>query len=214
MSPMKVGLFACLMTAMSAQASVIPLPTATGGSIADASTSTFSFNIAADYKISDLNIQLALSHSWVGDLTIILTGPDGITSVTLLDQPGAPSPSAFGYNANLSADTPIVFDDEGTVAAETMGSQCGSTDLVIGVDCNAGESFIPTELLSLFDGMSTKGEWILSITDAATGDTGSLRSFNFIVSTDDVVTVPEPASLALLGLGLVGLLATRRKPSV
>src|SRR3989339_192610 len=119
MSLFKVGLLACLLSAMSAQAAVISYD-ASGGNITDFGSTDFSFSIGDDYNITDLDVVLSINHTYLGDLKIVLTGP-GSTSVTLFDRPGVPAISAFGRSANFSADFPIVFDDGGSINAEQIG---------------------------------------------------------------------------------------------
>jgi len=211
MTLLKMGLLAGMLSSMTAQAALISyaLPS---GPIADNSTTPFAFNISDDYTIDDLDISLSLEHSWVGDLVIVLTGPGPNPAIVkLMDRPGSPSPFLIGRNADLSQIYPLIFDDEASVLAEDIGSGCAATTHIVGLNCQVGVSFKPDEFLSLFDGKSAKGDWLLSITDSSSLDVGFLRGGTLRVTTNDVVTIPEPAALALLGLGLIGMVAIRRK---
>ena len=104
--------------------------------------------IAKDISISDLNVTVNVSHSYVGDLRVTLIAPDG-TRVVLFNRRG-------GNGDNL---TNAVFDDEGDDSI-----YAGSTPF-------AG-SFKPEYVLSAFDGKSAKGTWTLEIVDT----TSSIRA--------------------------------------
>jgi len=71
--------------------------------------------------VTDLDFQLAINHTWVGDLVVTLTSPAG-TTITLLDRPGTP-PGTFGCGQN---DIDMTFDDAAaTLAVEVNGyRQC------------------------------------------------------------------------------------------
>ena len=114
--------------------------------------------------ISDLNFQLQINHTYVGDLIVTLTSPAG-TVVTLVDRPGSPAPlGIFGCSSNNINTT---LDDE---AATLVEDQCDASPLAI------GGTHQPTGLLSAFDGESLAGTWVVSVTDNAGADTGTLIS--------------------------------------
>ena len=67
-------------------------------------------------SITDVNVSLDVNHTWVGDLSVQLLSPDGVTTNTLLDQPGTP-PGTYGC---FSEDVTSIFDDAAGTAAEDM----------------------------------------------------------------------------------------------
>jgi hypothetical protein len=63
---------------------------------------------------------------------------------------------------------------------------------------------VPGDSLDAFDGLSAIGNWSLAISDDVGLDGLSFYRFSVTVETADVAT-PEPTSLALLGMGAVGM---------
>jgi gliding motility-associated-like protein len=124
-------------------------------------------NLTDNVVLSDLNVNLAITHTWIGDLVVSLTSPEG-TTVVLIDLPGVPATS-FGCSSD---DISVILDDEGTGNIET---QCPPT---------VGGYFIPNNLLSAFDGESTLGNWVLNVSDLAAGDTGHLNTWGLIYTAE------------------------------
>ncbi|MCI0700770.1 MAG: S8 family serine peptidase [Planctomycetia bacterium] len=127
-------------------------------SLIDVGTRTVTMTIADDVKISDLNVGISLTHTWLSDLVIKLKGPDG-TTITLFNRRG-------GSANNLTGTT---FNDE------------ASTAISAGTAPFSG-NFRPEQALSAFDGKSTKGTWSLIVQDVARYDTGSLTAWSLVVA--------------------------------
>ena len=62
---------------------------------------------------------------------------------------------------------------------------------------------------ALFGGLSPNGTWSLSISDAATGDAGSVGNWDLAFNVSS--TVPEPSSVALVAMGIVALAVVGRR---
>ena len=125
-----------------------------GQIIADFGRVVSSINLTQGITIRDLNVRLAISHSYVGDLKVTLIGPDG-TRVVLTNRRGG-SGNDFGNTT---------FDDE---AGQSIGQ---------GTAPFAG-SFRPESSLSTFNGKNARGLWQLVVEDKALFDTGRLTSWS------------------------------------
>lgn len=114
--------------------------------------------------VTDLNFDLQIDHTYVGDLIVTLTSPDG-TIVELMNRPGSPTPlGIFGCSGN---NINVTLDDE---AGTTVESQCaGAVPTISG-------THQPNGNLSDFDGDVYAGTWTLTVTDNAGQDTGTIIS--------------------------------------
>jgi subtilisin-like proprotein convertase family protein len=133
---------------------------------------TSSLTVSNPGVIKDVNVSIArITHGWVGDLSIQLTGPDG-TTVKLAEQPGGPDNSGKNF-----VDT--VFDDE---AALNISS--GSAPYT--------GSFRPqNDDLSRFDGKDKQGTWTLRVRDLFEGDEGTLEGWGTSTSTATCARNPQ-----------------------
>ena len=138
---------------------------------------TSTITIADDFEITDLNVDLDITHTWVGDLIIELQSPSG-TSVVLVDQPGNPA-TTFGCSGD---DILATLDDEATDPVE---DECENLPAI-------GGSFTPNNPLSAFDGESTMGDWTLTITDTFGGaDDGTFNSWGLTYDYEVTATPYE-----------------------
>ena len=126
-------------------------------------------NIAADETITDMDVDLDISHTWVGDLIITLESPAG-TVVNLFNGPTLDC-GEVDILATLDDDAATLMDDE----------------------CNPGQvptidgTFMPTSPLAAFNGESTFGNWTLTVTDNFPGlDSGTLNEWGMTYGFLDV----------------------------
>jgi subtilisin-like proprotein convertase family protein len=129
------------------------------------------FNTAG--TIVDVNITVSLTHTFDGDLTLYLIGPDG-TRVKLVAHRG-------GNGDNFTNTT---FDDS---AATAIAS-------VTNVMAPFTGSFKPEELLSAFNGRNSAGKWSLEINDGGPGDTGDLIAWSLEITVSGSILEPYQIS--------------------
>ncbi len=126
-------------------------------------------------SITDIDVYLDISHTWVGDLIIDLTHTNTGSSVTLMSIPGG---GVFGCGGD---DILATINDEG--ADGNANEQCSNLpaiggDLVGGAPPN-------TSLLATFDGESTAGDWVLDIDDTFSSfDDGTLNEWCVVFTTN------------------------------
>jgi len=130
--------------------------------------------------IDDVELNLNITHTWVGDLSATLTSPDG-TSISLFERPGNPG-SFFGCTQdNLNVD----FSDGAAATAADLENTCNSSFTGAG---NPGPSFAisgPFQAIGSFAslaGESAVGEWTVEVSDGAGGDGGFVESFDLTVN--------------------------------
>ena len=141
-------------------------------------------NVPESFTVEDVNVDLSVTHTFVGDLCVNLT--HGATSVNLILRPGdglndchLGSPFGCGEN-NYNT---IILDDEGTL---TIEDRCVA-------NATSPPNYIPNNPLSAFDGQDAAGPWILTVSDNAGQDLGTFDSWSLHFSsggTSPCVTEP------------------------
>ncbi|MGB5818516.1 MAG: reprolysin-like metallopeptidase [Saonia sp.] len=120
-------------------------------------TSTISF--PDDLPIADVNVNLDIDHSFLADLIISLTSPQGTTVIL--------TSNSCGERANIDA----IFDDDATAFA------CGINPGING-------TVKPLGSLASFNGESSLGEWTLTVVDTAPVDGGSINGFSLEICVE------------------------------
>lgn len=139
--------------------------------IVDNSTVSTTIDVTDDYVITDLNVDLNISHTWTSDLIITLESPTG-TQVVIFD----------GNVDGCSGDDIIdLYDDE---SANALDCQAGTANAF------PEDDYIPSNPLAGFDGESTLGTWTLYVEDDAGGDSGFVNSWGLIYEIDPIVAAP------------------------
>ena len=121
-----------------------------------------------------LTVDLNVSGGYSGGFYMYLVGPDGSTTVTLLNTPGT---STYGLN--------IALDDT------------APSPITSGSDLSSG-TYRPNEPLSGLNDQSANGNWTLYFADLSSG--GGDATLNSWTLNIDVV--PEPITYALVVFGL------------
>ncbi len=156
--------------------------------------------------ITDLDVSLDVSHTWVGDLQFSLLHVDTGTQVMFIDRPGRTT-TGFGCDGN---NIDATINDEGTDG--DVESTCLASVPTIQGDLVGGDPANNT-LFTAFDGESSNGTWTLLIADNAGGDTGTLHEWCIDltlipnaapVANSDTYTTTEDTLLSVVVPGVLG----------
>ncbi len=140
----------------------------TGFAIPDNSTTYTirSFNVPTTATITDVNLAVNLTHTYIGDLQIVLQGPIApVTQSFILNQ-------SCTSNDNLNG----TFDDQG---------------FPIVCDVNISGSILPNTPLSVFNGLNPNGNWLVGVRDRGAADTGSIVSYTLTVCSQTATLTSE-----------------------
>ena len=142
-------------------------------------------NVPDHLIIDDIDVEITLTHTSDFDLSIFLQNPAGTEICLNMYNPA----SEFFKGANYIN---TIFDDESHVYIKQAGPPFTG-------------QFRPLEpyTLSEFDGQDAYGDWRLRIYDGYYFNTGTLNSFQIMITT------PEPATVVLLMLGAACLIMLR-----
>jgi len=114
-------------------------------------------------RVTDVDVQLNIDHTWVGDLAVTLTHQATGRTVALLDRPGYPEGDLGCDGENIAC----VVDDEADERCEDL---CAASPALAG-HCR------PTDALDTFAGERAAGLWEIAVTDLASGDVGELTDW-------------------------------------
>lgn len=123
--------------------------------------------VPGSVSIADINVNVVISHSWIGDLIFSITNPANQT-IDLWVQ---------ACNNGQYSGIATAFDDEGTAAfCNPAGPTPDPTD--------GNGNIIPLggTPLSVFDGQDAGGTWTFSINDNFANDTGSLDQWSLDIT--------------------------------
>ncbi len=141
--------------------------------------------------VSDVQLALRITHSWVGDLVATLSGPGGVPVVNLFTSPGASGVN--NSSDNLGADCPAGSNDLILSATGTAPIQgIASANNTVG-------TFTPEAAFTPFSGIVGNGSWTLNVRDIAAQDTGTvecvaLKIGNFTYTSGNC-SVPLPDNM-------------------
>lgn len=233
-----IGMTACAL-AGSARANIVTFDVADGRTIPDyvggyaQGLASVAHASGLSGSVQQVRVFLNLSDGWNGDyyLTLSHAGQKAV----LLNRAGVGAANEFGY-----ADTgfgpagvgqPMIFSDSAATDVHWYGSASpvfNGLGQLTGAWQPDGRNADPLTLapseynalartahpLSVFDGQSGNGNWVLYAEDVSSGSEGVLQGWSVEITT---TAVPEPGqmlcggALVLLGAGL-GLVRRLRRP--
>ncbi len=191
----------------------IAIPDNNSGGVNSSFTSV---TITDNEIIEDITFTIeGLDHGFIGDLVATVTRFDvngnQTGTATLFNRVGR---NGFGVGDSSNVLGDYSFNDDPSnsdlwqVAANTATDANVPQGTFFTSTPNTG---LPANSLSQFLGQSTEGLWVLNLSDNNGGTAGTFREFS--VSFESSAAVPEPSTIAILALGMTGLISIRRKRS-
>ena len=157
-----------------------PVPISSTGTPVVTSTITVS---GAQTYLWDVDVTTFVTHTWAADLDVTLTSPAG-TVVTLTTDNG-------GSNDNVYNGT--VWDDSANPLGQVpYTSNDGLVTDHAYANLTLASPLAPEEALAAFVGEDPNGDWILTISDDAGGDGGSLNQWSLDLTTFAAAPIQSP----------------------
>jgi len=128
---------------------------------------TTDINVASGGPLQTMELQLDISHTWVGDLIIRLEHVESATSIELMNRPVGAN-ATFGCNAD-NVNTTVA---DGAPLSLQTGCNDGATN-----EAYPNPAYSPNEPMSTFAGVPLAGTWRLSVSDNAGGDLGTINEW-------------------------------------
>jgi subtilisin-like proprotein convertase family protein len=129
----------------------------------------------ADTTTTDVNATVNITHTFSGDLLVVLTSPGG-TTVALTTNNGGGSDDVYAGTT---------WDDNAELLTTNPDNYA---------DGVATPLLIPEGALSPFNNEDPNGTWTLTIVDDAAGDSGTLVSWSLAIATSDMALTPTTSS--------------------
>ena len=153
--PLSAQTFDCLSSGGTNCTAAIPDP----GSVTSTLPIPASCDAVNQYP-AGFTVAVDLTHTWVGDLTLTLTHPDGVTSSTLVNRPIVAG--------NCASD-----DIDGTFSDAGAAFECAAT-----IPANGVPLILPVTPMSVFTSLSPTGVWSLEVEDASPSGAGALNNWS------------------------------------
>ncbi|WP_100613569.1 zinc-dependent metalloprotease [Confluentibacter citreus] len=135
--------------------------------VSDSQEANHTINVPNSGFISEVKVNVNISHTYVEDLIVTVTHPNGTSASKL-------------WNRNCSSQSNIVM----TFEDWTNNINCNSTGV--------GNTYAPSELLDVFNGLDAAGAWNINVKDLASVDSGTLNSWSLDICTQtDTLTNPN-----------------------
>jgi subtilisin-like proprotein convertase family protein len=144
--------------------------------------------VTSGYDVWLESVQFDVTHTWVGDLKITLTSPNGVP-IVLTDRPGVPE-STFGCSSDDISAT-VVGGNDGQFYRNMDGECIVSAPGVTGTF----RAMDPDNLDNVNDGSDLNGDWILNVEDLALGDIGTIDNYTLNFGWQEGIFDPIAAGL-------------------
>lgn len=155
--------------------------------------------------ISSVSVDLTGTHTFIGDLDVVLAAPGGSPSHVIFSRVGSTTVTGFGDSSDLGGT--YNFTDAAAANFWTAAGAVGPTDAVAPGDYRttamggAGQTNPApvTNLTAAFSALTAaqaNGMWTLTFRDRGVGDTGTITAANLSILTGGMTPTPTPTPTA------------------
>jgi subtilisin-like proprotein convertase family protein len=137
--------------------------------------------------VTNVTVSFNASHTYVGDLDVVLKAPGGSPSHVIFSRTGAASGNPFGYGSDLSSSNTYTFTDSATT---NWWSAASGVTIIPGGSYRTtlpGPTTVPAPVTSMNSAFSSvtnpNGTWTLTFRDGASGDTGTVTGATLDIQT-------------------------------
>ena len=156
-----------------------------------------SFDVRNVQYIAYITLAITMQHTWVGDLEVILTSPNGYAQHSIMNRVGVVTATGSGDSSNLAGTYSFTDFASQNIWEAAIVSTCG-TDCVIpssGYRTVGAGSSVSTHFRMAFSNLppnQANGKWTLTFRDAYGGDVGSVSAATLYLEGDDPTPTPTP----------------------
>jgi subtilisin-like proprotein convertase family protein len=143
-------------------------------------------------SVTNVTVSFNASHTWVGDLDVVLKAPGGSPSHVIFSRTGATTAGSIGSSSDLSSSNTYTFTDSATTNWWSAASAAGGGTNVIPSGSYRttapGPTTAPpapvTSMNSAFSSVTNpNGTWTLTFRDGASLDTGTVTGATLDIQT-------------------------------
>ena len=194
-----------------AQAAPLSFPGTNTGAIPDNNPAGLTVAFAASgitLPVGKVTLSLTMTHTWVGDLRVVLTSPAGAARMVVFSRIGTSRTLTTGDSSNLSGaylftDAPVagglwaaaaVVDDTQLIPS---GSYLPSSS---GAPGRSDAGGCATSLTGVFEGLTpaqANGSWTVSLVDQFATDTGAITAALLTIDQQDTIFMHGFEALAV-----------------
>ena len=147
-------------------------------------------------NVTSVSVNMTMTHTWVGDLDVVLTAPGAGPSLVIFSRVGALTAASFGSSSDLGG----LYNFTDTAAGTNFWTAAAATPVPPGnyrTTAPGPVAVSPAPVTSLnttFGGLTpaqANGTWTLTFRDGAGGDTGTVTAANLTVDPTGPLVVPQ-----------------------
>jgi subtilisin-like proprotein convertase family protein len=145
-------------------------------------------------SVTNVAVSFNASHTWVGDLDVVLLAPGGSPSHVIFSRTGATSATSFGFSSDLSSLNTYTFADSATTnwwaAASNVSVIPGGSYRTTAPGPTTNPAPVTNMNPAFASVTNPNGTWVLRFRDGAAGDTGTVTGATLTVDTAATAAKP------------------------